>query len=292
MRSASHLRLGWLVAGWLAATATATSTGQDRPQPPADKPAEASPAPTPTPAPAPTDKPAEATTKREVPPPAPSATAPAPRPGAWMRQHEAFLERARKGNIDLLFLGDSITAGWTNARDVWTRSYGPRQAANFGIGGDRTQHILWRLDNGEVDSIHPKVVVLMIGTNNLGSNAEAEIAEGVRAILDRLHAKVPETKVLLLGIFPRGSNRDKTVPSVPPDPRIARINARLAAFDDAKLVKYLDIGVAFLDDAGKVSRTNMPDFLHLTPAAYQTWAEAMEPTLWKLLDEKNGTPGS
>ncbi len=116
-------------------------------------------------------------------------------------------------------------------------------------------------------------------------NPEAEVAEGVKAILDRLRAKLPETKVLLLGVFPRGSNRDKTVPTVAPDPRIARVNARLAAFDDGETVKYLDIGVHFLDDAGQVSRTNMPDFLHLSPGAYQLWADAIEPNLWEMLDE-------
>ena len=306
MRLIPQFRCAWLLAGCFVAT-TALATPQDPAPKPPEKPVEV-PAPVQTPTPAPAQapvaadapKPADAApapvtppaVKRETPPPAPLATVPAPRPGQWIQQHEKFLERARKGPVDLLFLGDSITAGWTGARDVWSRYYAPRQAANFGIGGDRTQHILWRLDNGEVDSIKPKVVVLMIGTNNTGSNSEAEIADGVRAILDRLHTKLPTAKVLLLGVFPRGSSRDKAVPAVPADPRIARINARLAAFDDDKTVKYLDIGVAFLDDAGKVSRTNMPDLLHLTPASYQIWAEAMEPTLWKMLDEPNGTPGS
>ena len=261
-------------------------------QPPVNRPVEA-PAQAPAPAPA---KPAEASpapaAQRATPPPAP-ATVPAPRTGAWVKQHEAFLERGKKGDVDLLFLGDSITAGWVNAKDVWARYYAPRKATNFGIGGDRTQHILWRLDNGEVEAIHPKVVVLMIGTNNVGSNPEAEIADGVKAILDRLHSKLPDAKVLLLGVFPRGSNRDRALPSVAPDPRIAGINARLAAFDDGKMVKYLDIGAAFLED-GRVSRANMPDFLHLTPASYGIWADAMEPTLWQLLDEndrnKEGTP--
>ena len=299
MRLIPQFRCAWLLAGCFVAT-TALATPQDPVTKPPEKPVEV---PTPAPAPAQVPVPADATkpadaapaaapvAKRET-PPQPPATVPAPRPGQWMQQHEKFLERAQKGPVDLLFLGDSITAGWNGARDVWTRYYAPRQAANFGIGGDRTQHILWRLDNGEVDSIKPKVVVLMIGTNNTGSNSEAEIADGVRAILDRLHAKLPTTKVLLLGVFPRGSSRDKAVPAVPAAPRIAGINARLAAFDDDKTIKYLDIGVAFLDDAGKVSRTNMPDLLHLTPASSQIWAEAMEPTLGKRLDEPNGTPGS
>ena len=217
--------------------------------------------------------------------PAGSAVVPEPRPGAWIRQHEAFLERGRRGEVDLLFLGDSITAGWNGAGAIWSRYYAPRKAANFGIGGDRTQHVLWRLDNGEVDAIRPKVVVLMIGTNNIGRNAEDEVAEGVKAVVDRVRSKLPDAKVLLLGVFPRGSNRDKTVPTVGPDPRVARINARLAAFDDGRAVRYLDIGVAFLDDAGQVSRAIMPDFLHLNRKGYQLWADAIEPRLWEMMAE-------
>ncbi len=214
-----------------------------------------------------------------------AAVVPEPRSAAWLRQHEGFLERGRRGEVDLLFLGDSITNGWNGAGGIWSRYYAPRKAANFGIGGDRTQHVLWRLDNGEVDAIKPKVVVLMIGTNNLGRNSEDEVAEGVKAVVDRLRSKLPGSKVLLLGIFPRGSNRDKTVPTVGPDPRIARINARIAGLDDGRAVRYLDIGAHFLDDAGQVSRTIMPDFLHLNRAGYQIWADAIEPKLWDMMAE-------
>ena len=283
MRLILQFSQAWLIAGLGAGTSATAATAQDQPPKPApaEKPAEA-PSVAPT---APTEAAPAPVAKREAPPVA-SATIPAPRPGVWIKQHEAFLERAKKGPVDLLFLGDSITAGWRNAPSVWSRYYAPRQAANFGIGGDRTQHILWRLENGEVDAIHPKVVVLMIGTNNTGSNTEAEVAEGVKAIVERLRSKLPDTKILLLGIFPRGSNRDKTTPNITPDPRIARINARIAALDDQKMVKYLDIGVNFLDEAGRVSRTTMPDFLHLTPNAYQTWADAIEPTLWDMMESK------
>src|SRR3954454_12867028 len=131
--------------------------------------------------------------------PAEKTTEPAPRTGNQMKMHEGFLERARQGNIDLLFLGDSITQGWNgNGKAVWQRHYAPRNPANFGIGGDRTQHVLWRLDNGEVDPIKPKVVVLMIGTNNLGSNSDDQIVEGITTIVSRLRSKLPESKVLLL----------------------------------------------------------------------------------------------
>ena len=138
-----------------------------------------------------------------------SATEPAPRDGGWVKLHEGFLERAAKGNIDLLFLGDSITAGWNKLvdgqgpREVWDRYYEPRHPANFGIGGDRTQHVLWRIEHGEVDGIKPKVIVLMIGTNNARANSSEEIAAGITAIVKKLGEKLPETKILLLGVFPR-----------------------------------------------------------------------------------------
>ena len=268
MSMSPPFRFGWILAGWVLTTTVTTAPAQDQPAKPVAAPAVE---PKKTQAPAP-------------------ATVPAPRPGKWMEQHEKFLKRDKEGDVDLLFLGDSITAGWNSAKDVWSKSYGSRKPANFGIGGDRTQHILWRLDNGEVDHIQPKVVVLMIGTNNLGANTNDEIVDGVKAILDRLETKLPATKVLLLGVFPRGATRDKTQTLIPPEPRVAAINDQLAKLDDGgKTVKYLDIGSTFLED-GKVSKAIMPDFLHLTPAAYQLWADAIEPTLAQLLDEPKSGP--
>jgi len=208
-----------------------------------------------------------------------STTKPAPREGGAMKMHESFLKRAKEGKIDLLFLGDSITQGWAN-NEVWQRFYTPRNAANFGIGGDRTQHILWRLENGEVEGISPKVAVLMIGTNNSGSNTAEEIADGVTAIVKSLREKLPKTKILLLGVFPRGekpgSIRDK----------LAEVNTRIAKLDEGKVVKYLDISKSFLSDDGTISRDVMPDFLHLSPKGYRIWAEAMEPTLQSMMEEK------
>lgn len=220
-------------------------------------------------------------------PPPNSAIAPEPRPGAWVKQHEGFLERARAGDVGVLFLGDSITAGWKGAgKDVWARHYAPRKAANFGIGGDRTQHVLWRLDNGEVDPIKPRVVVLMIGTNNLGSNNDDQIVEGITAVVAKIKSKLPESRVLLLGVFPRGAKRDPAQPSAAPEPRIGKINERIAKLDDGKTVKYLDIGVRFLDANGQVPKEIMPDFLHLSRKGYQIWADAIEPTLWEMVDQK------
>jgi lysophospholipase L1-like esterase len=215
-----------------------------------------------------------------------SSTTPAPRDGNWMKMHERFLEQAKKGNIDLLFLGDSITQGWLGRNgqgegpiEVWDRYYVPRNAADFGIGGDRTQHVLWRLDNGEVDGIKPKVVVLMIGTNNVGSNSADEIAEGIKAIVAKLRDKLPESKLLLLAVFPRGEKPG------PAREKIAAVNESISKLDDGKMIKYLDIGKSFLNEDGTISRDVMPDFLHLTRKGYRIWADSMEPTLWSLLDE-------
>ncbi len=204
-------------------------------------------------------------------------TTPAPREGGAMKLHESFLKRAKEGKIDLLFLGDSITQGWGN-NEVWQRFYAPRAAANFGIGGDRTEHVLWRLEHGEVEGIRPKLVVLMIGTNNSGSNTAESIANGVTAIVKSLREKLPETKILLLGVFPRaerpGSIRDK----------LAEVNAQIAKLDDGTMVKYLDISKSFLQDDGTIARDVMPDFLHLSPKGYRIWADAMEPTLQAMLE--------
>jgi lysophospholipase L1-like esterase len=218
--------------------------------------------------------------KKKAPPE--SATEPKPREGNnWVKLHEQFLERAKKGDVDLLFLGDSITAGWKgNGKETWERFYGPRHAANFGIGGDRTQHVLWRVENGEVDGIKPKVAVLMIGTNNSGSNSSDEIAEGVEAIVKKLREKLPETKVLLLAVFPRGEKPN------PVREKLAAVNQRIAKLDDGKTVKYLDIGPKFVNEDGTISKEVMPDYLHLTRRGYRIWADAIEPTLWSMLEGK------
>ncbi len=149
--------------------------------------------------------------------------------GWWQKLHESFLDRAKQGDVDLLFMGDSITQGWAN-NDVWKRYYGARKPANFGIGGDRTQHVLWRLDHGEMEGISPKVIVLMIGTNNIGNNTPEEIAEGVRAIVDRMRSAAPEAKILLLGVFPRarpGTRRHRRTSSTPGRVRSTRLSRSL-----------------------------------------------------------------
>src|SRR5579883_2199016 len=144
-----------------------------------------------------------------------TAVKPVPRDPNWVKRHDGFVNMAKKGGIDVLFLGDSITDAWggeghnpkAGGAKIFEKEYVPLKAANFGIGGDRTQHVLWRLQNGEMEGIQPKVVMLMIGTNNSNGkdNTSEEIADGVTAIVKEIHKHSPKTKVLLLGIFPRAT---------------------------------------------------------------------------------------
>jgi lysophospholipase L1-like esterase len=201
----------------------------------------------------------------------------------WMKTHEAFVARAKKGDVDVLFLGDSITAGWNGkfGKAAWQKYFEPLKAANFGIGGDRTEHVLWRISNGELDGITPKVAVLMIGTNNSGSNSAEQIAEGITAIVKKIREKSPATKVLLLAVFPRSPKADAAVRA-----KIADINTMIAKLDDGNAIRYLDIGKKFLQDDGSLSKEIMYDFLHLTDRGYEIWGEAITPVLRKMLGKE------
>jgi lysophospholipase L1-like esterase len=222
-----------------------------------------------------------------------SAVRPVPRQGGPQKRHEQFLERAKKGDVDVLFLGDSITQGWEGkGRDVWKENFEPLKAANFGIGGDRTEHVLWRITEGkELEGIKPKVVVLMIGTNNMGaarptqegkvgtggSSAE-EIADGVTAIVKELRRRLPEAKVLLLGIFPRAEK-----PDAPVRAKVKEVNERIAKLADGRHVRDLDIGAKFLDKDGVLKPEIMPDYLHLSEEGYRIWAAAVRPAVEEML---------
>jgi lysophospholipase L1-like esterase len=218
----------------------------------------------------------------------PATVVPKPREGSWMEMHRRFVSEAQKGDVNLLFLGDSITQMWNN-NDVWQRFYGPRQPANFGLGGDGTQHVLWRIQNGELAGISPRVVVLMIGTNNISASTPDEIAQGITAIVRELRRRLPKTRVLLLGIFPRDPNRSSR------RDRVRSVNQKIAKLDDGEHVRFLDIEKAFLSEGDTISPSVMPDYLHLSRRGYRIWADAMEPTLWSMLDEPNRrsqAPGS
>ena len=190
-----------------------------------------------------------------------TAIIPVPRttvPTNWMSSHEAFVKQAKQGNIDLLFLGDSITAGWfwdKGGLNIWNKVYAPRHAADFGIGYDRTQNVLWRIENGELAGIKPKAVVLLIGTNNCGNeddgkprNTTPEIIEGISTIVNELRTRLPESRILLFGIFPRGGKND------PVRDQVKAINAQIAKLDDGNRVRFMDIGSKFLEPVGTLSR--------------------------------------
>ena len=221
--------------------------------------------------------------------PAHSAVTPVPREGGWMQRHELINSRAKPGDIQLLFLGDSITQGW-ESKDVqdkvWSKFYGSRKPMNAGIGGDRTQHVLWRLDHGNIDGISPKLAVIMIGTNNSNGddNTAAEIADGIKAIVGKLQEKTPSTKILLLAIFPR--NNAKTPEAREKQTKkINDVNSQIAKLDDGQHVFFKDIGKVFLDEKGELPKEVMPDLLHLSTDGYRRWAEAIEPDVARLLGE-------
>nr|AYJ09220.1 esterase [uncultured bacterium] len=198
---------------------------------------------------------------------------------SWNQRHEAFLKRAKEGKADLLFLGDSITEGWgTNA--VWQKHYAPLNAANLGIGGDTTQNVLWRIANGEIDGLAPKAVVLMIGTNNFGLHGDKpdDVVRGIVAVVAALRKKLPATKILLLGIFPRDEKA-----GAPIRKSIQAVNAQIATLENGKTVRYLDVGAKLCDAKGDLSKDVMPDFLHLSEKGYAIWAEAMHPLLQQVM---------
>jgi lysophospholipase L1-like esterase len=213
-----------------------------------------------------------------------SAVTPVPREDAgWHKRHESFNARVAQGNVDLIFIGDSITQGWEGGgKEVWAKYYAKRNAVNLGISGDRTQHVLWRLDNGNIEGISPKAAVIMIGTNNSNGedNTAGEIGDGISAIVHRLRARLPRTKILILGIFPRSP---KPCPQRDKNAAASEIARGLA---DGKMIHYMDIGVHFLQPDGTLTKDIMPDYLHLTPLGYQIWAIAIEGELRELLGEQ------
>jgi lysophospholipase L1-like esterase len=212
-----------------------------------------------------------------------STVQPAPRTNAWWQKRQEQLNaNVAKGGAQLLMIGDSITQGWEGSgKEVWKKYYDNRHAVNLGIGGDQTQHVLWRLEHGNLDGIHPKLAVLMIGTNNSGSNTPDQIAAGVRAIVEKLRSSVPETKVLVLAIFPRGPKPDNNLRKVN-----EAANEEISKLADNQNVYYLDIGKKFLKPDGTLTKDIMPDLLHLSPQGYEIWASSIEPMVSRLMGEK------
>jgi beta-glucosidase len=213
------------------------------------------------------------------------ATSPASsnKPPWWPARHAQKVGEAKKGDVGMLFIGDSITQGWEGAGgEVWAKYYAPRKAMNLGFNRDKTENVLWRLDNGEIDGIAPKLAVLLIGTNNTGLRRDQpqDITDGIKAICDKLLTKLPHTKILVMAILPRAEK--------PTDwERVNNdaANKLIAKLADDKRIFFMDINAKLLGADGMLATDIMPDRLHPSPKGYQIWADAIEPTVAKLMGE-------
>jgi len=212
------------------------------------------------------------------------AEVPAPQREAWWTErHERTVSRIRQGQVDLLFIGDSITQGWEeDGRPLWGQYYAGRRAVNLGYNSDQTENVLWRLQHGELEGISPKLAVVMIGTNNsaMREDPPENTAAGIRAILTTLRTRLPGTKILLLAIFPRGLTNDDPLRRVN-----EAVNERLPALADQRRIFFLNLNQRFLDGQGRLSAEIMSDALHPSALGYRLWAEGMEETIQKLLRE-------
>lgn len=240
-------------------------------------------------------------------------------------RHKDFLKRIEqsKGAGDVIFLGDSITQGWEGQK-AWQEHFGSFKPVNLGISGDQTGHVLWRITDGhELDNLKPKLAVIMIGTNNTGAHSAQQIAGGIKAIVEELKRQKPDIRILLLGVFPRGSSGDAersleqisegikpineelkkekpdlkrlnalvrtleqqkgTIPAEKLNRKIAEINGIIAKLDDGKTVFYKDISKELLAQNGGLSGEIMPDYLHLSPKGYDLWGKAIKGDIEKLL---------
>jgi lysophospholipase L1-like esterase len=215
-----------------------------------------------------------------------SAIVPVARTNAsWIQRHELMNRQAQKGHIDLIYVGDSIVEHYNKqGKEVWAHYYADRNALNLGISGDRTEHVIWRLDHGNIEGITPKLAIVMIGQNNGGHNTAKEIAEGVTAVVQRLRAKLPGTKILLLAIFQR---REKPTPERAVLDKANEIVSKLA---DGKTVYYMDINHIYVQPDGSIPKSLMYDFEHPTPLGHKVWAEAIESKVAELMVDKPVAP--
>jgi lysophospholipase L1-like esterase len=203
----------------------------------------------------------------------------------WLPRHQEKLAgtTAAKGMIDLLWIGDSITHSWEGqGKPVWEKYYANRKAFNLGFSGDRTEQVLWRFRNDALACISPKLAIVMIGTNNTGHRKDpaVETAAGIEAIVQSLRWRLPNTKILLLGIFPRGADKKDEFRMLND-----QVNRRIAKFADNKVVFFKDVSGVFLAKDGTISREVMKDLLHPTEQGYALWAEAIEPLVKQLMGE-------
>ena len=185
--------------------------------------------------------------------------------------------KSKASSIDLVFDGDSITDGWQGrGRAVWISHYEKLKAFDFGIGGDCTQNVIWRLTQGQMDGLHPKLIALMIGTNNIGGNTPEQIAGGITTIVQEYRKRCPDSVILLQAILPRGN-----LPTDPFRAKIKSTNEIISKLDDGKKIIYIDFGDQFLSPDGTLSPDIMPDYLHPNEKGYEIWAKAIQPVIDK-----------
>jgi lysophospholipase L1-like esterase len=208
-----------------------------------------------------------------------SAITPTPQLGWFLHFQFNMTTAAKMPKVDLIFDGDSITDFWMNkGKAIWNQRYAKLNAYDFGISGDRTENVLWRLQNGQVNTLHPKLIALMIGTNNLAVNTPPQIAEGVKAIVNEYRQRCPDSIILLQAVFPRGAKSDD-----PLRQKIKDINQIISQLGDGDKIVYMDFGDKFLAPDGSLSSDIMPDFLHPSDKGYQIWADAIQPEIDKIL---------
>ncbi len=199
----------------------------------------------------------------------------------WLPRHKQKLQEAKTKQVELIMLGDSITHGWENVGNkVWQQNFNDSNTLNLGFSGDRTEHVLWRLQNGAVDNVNPKLTVLMIGTNNTGQRMDpaAHTAQGIKAIVDELQKRLPESKLLLLAVFPRHLSPNNEMRKR--NDEISLLAEKLA---DQQNIFFLNVNQAFLDEQGNLLPKLMPDLLHPNAKGYKLWADAMMPTIERLM---------
>jgi len=200
----------------------------------------------------------------------------------WRQMHAGQAARAAQGDIDVMFLGDSLTEMWP--KTLWERNFGGLKAANFGIGGDHTGNVLWRLQDPAVARIKPKVVVLMIGVNNINLCQESadEVFNGVLAVVTKLRQQYPVARILLNAVLPEGA------PESDERQRITALNRKIRTLDDGKAVFFHDYGPRFTGEGGVLSREMQPDLLHLSDKGYAILADAIRPDIERLLAQGPG----
>jgi beta-glucosidase len=196
----------------------------------------------------------------------------------WHRMYADQVARAEKGDIDVMFLGDSITEMWT--KEIFEANFGRFKPANFGIGGDHTGNVLWRLQNPAIAHLKPKLIVLLIGVNNfnLCNEAPEQVFSGIQAVVATLRKQYPAARILLNAVLPTGE-----VPDSPVRQRVVALNKMVATLGDDKNVFFHDYGARFARADGMLSAEIQPDFLHLSEKGYRIWADAMRPDIERLL---------